>query len=403
MTPVSQKNADTTRTRQDRTRISDKLARSAELPAKGNKILYDSTLPGFGLRVTAKGAKSFVLNYRIKGRERRITIGQYPTWTVLAARKQAEEFRRRIDQGDDPLEERIATREAPTVRDLFERYAEEHLPSKAPRSAADDRSMWEKDILPVLGPKKVAELRPEDCDKLHRAISADRPTRANRVIEVLRKALNLSIRWGWIERNPASGVRRNPEKKRTRYLDRDEIARLVAALEAHPQRNSAEAILFMLYTGCRRGEALSATWEQFDLSARVWVKPAATTKQRREHRVPYSEEVSALLQRRRAASGGTVIFAGRRGAPLVDVKRTWESVRREARLEDVRLHDLRHTFASLLASRGASLPIVGALLGHSQTQTTARYAHLYDDALRDAVDGVSSGIRSFVGRTSEDN
>jgi integrase len=184
---------------------------------------------------------------------------------MLAAREQAEQLRRQIDLGLDPLDERIAERTAPTVRDLFDRYAAEHLPTKAPRSAADDRSMWIKDILPALGPKKVSELRPQDCDKLHRTISLNRPTRANRVTEVLRKALKLAVRWGWNERNPASGGRRNPEPKRARCLGRDDVPRLIAALETHPERTSADALLFMLLTGCRRGEALglsgsSSTW-----------------------------------------------------------------------------------------------------------------------------------------------
>lgn len=389
---ASRSDADTARTQTVRQRLSDKVVRDAEAPPRGNRIIYDADLLGFGLRITAKGARAFVLNYRVKGRERRITIGQYPTWTVLAARKQAEQMRRQVDQGQDPLEERVAERSAPIVRDLFERYAAEHLPTKALRSAADDRSMWLKDILPRLGAKKVGDITTRDCDDLHGAISADRPIRANRVIEVLRKALNLAIRWGWIERNPASGGRRNPEHKRTRYLTRDEVARLMAALEAHSERSSADALLFMLLTGCRRGEALSATWQQFDLEQRVWTKPSAQTKQRREHRVPYSPAVAAILDRRRAEAVGTSIFPGSLGAPLADVRRTWKAVCKTTGLHGVRIHDLRHTFASLLASSGQSLLVVGELLGHTTAQTTKRYAHLYDEALRAATDSVSASL-----------
>lgn len=387
---TSHSNPDTERTQ--RQRLSDKIAKSVEPPAKGNRIIYDADLKGFGLRVTAKGSRSFVLNYWIAGRERRLTIGQYPAWTVLAARKQAEELRRAIDTGADPLAKRQADRAAPTVRDLFERYSEEHLPTKAPRSAADDRSMWVKDILPALAPMKLADLSSQDCDALHRAVSKDRPTRANRVIEVLRKALNLAIRWGWIERNPASGCRRNVEEKRHRYLAREEVSRLVAALEDHPERCSADALLFMLHTGCRRGEALNARWEQFDLDRRLWVKPSAETKQRREHRVPYSSAVGEILSRRRAESGGTHVFPGRLGAPLCDVRRTWKAVCEAVGLKGVRIHDLRHTFASLVASSGQSLMVIGELLGHSTPQTTKRYANLYDDTLRSAAEGVSLSL-----------
>jgi hypothetical protein len=310
MSDISHMIADTVRTQKEKRKLSDQLARDIKPPQSGNQIVYDDRLAGFGLRVTASGARSFILNYRIKGRERRITLGQYPTWTVLAARKQAEQLRRQIDVGIDPLEERIAERTAPTLRDLFNRYADEHLPTKAERSAADDRSMWIKDILPALGNKKVADLNTQDCDELHRAVSSDRPTRANRVIEVLRKALNLAIRWEWIERNPASGGRRNPEAKRTRYLTRSEIGRLIEALEVHPEQASADALLFMLFTGCRRGEALNAKWEQFNLDSRTWTKPSAETKQRREHRVPYSTTVAEILERRRVEASGAYIFHG---------------------------------------------------------------------------------------------
>ena len=393
MSDISHMIADTVRTQKEKRKLSDQLARDLEPPKSGNQIVYDNRLAGFGLRVTASGARSFILNYRFKGRERRITLGQYPTWTVLAARKQAEHLRRQIDTGVDPLEERNAERSAPTLRDLFVRYAEEHLPNKAPRSAADDRSMWIKDILPTLGNIKVADLSTRDCDELHRTVSSDRPTRANRVIEVLRKALNLAIRWGWIERNPASGGRRNPEAKRTRYLTRNEIGKLIEAFDVHPERVSADALLFMLFTGCRRGEALNAKWEQFNLDSRTWTKPSAETKQRREHRVPYSTTVAEILERRRIAASGTYIFPGSVGAPLQEVRRTWKSACEVAGISEVRIHDLRHTFASLVASSGQSLLVVGELLGHSDAQTTKRYAHLYDEPLRDAAECVALALQ----------
>ena len=389
MSKTCHENTDTARTQAYRRKLDDRITRDAPVPARGNRITYDARLPGFGLRVTAAGLRSFVFNYRIKGRERRLTIGHYPTWTVLAARKHAEQLRRAVDLGEDPLQVRITLREAPTVRQLFERYAEEHLPTKAVRSAADDRSMWKNDILPAIGAKKVADLRWEDCDDLHRTISRTRPTRANRVNEVLRKALNLSIRWGWIERNPASGVRRNPEQKRHRYLSRDEVDSLINALEEHPERTSADAILFMLLTGCRKGEALSAKWTQFDLGLQIWTKPSSETKQRREHRVPYSSAAAEILERRRGEAVGTHVFPGSFDAPLHDVRRTWNAVCRAASLRKVRIHDLRHTFASLVASSGQSLLVVGELLGHSSPQTTKRYASLYDESLRAAAEGVS--------------
>lgn len=159
----------------------------------------------------------------------------------------------------------------------------------------------------------------------------------------------------------------------------------------------------MLLTGCRRGEALTATWDQFDLEAGVWTKPSAHTKQRKLHRVPLSGAAVALLQGMRHEAASPFVFPGAPGKPLSCVKRTWEAVGAVAGLEGVRLHDLRHTYASVLVSAGLSLPVIGALLGHTQTQTTARYSHLMDDPLRLATEKAASILANGgQSRTAQD-
>jgi integrase len=259
--------------------------------------------------------------------------------------------------------------------------------------------MWEKIVLPRLGQTRVRDVTHQQIDALHAEVGRTRPVRANRVVEVLRKAFNLAIRWGWRTDNPASGVHRNQEERRARYLTAAEIARLSEALAAHPERVSANAIKLLMLTGARRGEVLTARWEMFDLVAGVWVKPSAHTKQRKEHRVPLSAPALQLLRDMRTAGADTYVFPGRHGGPLTDVKRTWQSVTAGAGIRDCRLHDLRHTYASLLASAGLSLPIIGALLGHTQTQTTARYSHLQDDPLRAATEHVGSVINAYINGT----
>jgi integrase len=405
--------------------LTDRVIRALPSPNRGAVITYDADVAGFGIRVTANAVRSFVLNYVVHGRERRMTIGRFPTWSATAAREQAKSLRRKIDGGIDPLDEQAAqteaaeaARAAPTLQDLFDRYAAEHLPRKAPRSAADDRSMWQKLVLPRLSSMKVAEVSPADIDALHAAVSAAHPIRANRVVEVVRKAFSLANRWGWRADNPAAGVHRNREAPRARYLSPPELLRLSEALSSHPERVSANAIRLLMLTGARRSEVLNARWEMFDLEGGVWVKPSAHTKQRREHRVPLSRPAVELLRQIKASSVGPYIFAGPRGKPLTDLKRTWLTVCRRAGLAElvptrnrrgqvlvgeggqpilaprptVRLHDLRHTYASVLASQGLSLHIIGALLGHTQPQTTARYAHLLDDPLRAATERVAAVI-----------
>jgi hypothetical protein len=188
--------------------------------------------------------RAFVLNYVVAGRERRLTIGRFGTWSAAAARAEAKALRRKVDAKIDPMEERkvqedgaAAERAAPTVQDLYERYKNEHLPRKRPRSAADDKTMWEKLILPRLGTMKVSAVRSEDIDALHAEIGATRPVRANRVVEIIRKAFNLAIRWGWRNDNPARGFHRNQEEKRARYLSVSEILKLSEALAAHTEKS----------------------------------------------------------------------------------------------------------------------------------------------------------------------
>ena len=371
-----------------------------------------------------------MVDYRAGGRQRRFTIGAYPDWSVQAARQAAKELKREVDAGFDPMGERHSERAAPTLQDVWQRYQAEHLPHKAPRAQRDERSIWEKIILPRLGKLKLSAIDHAAIDSLHRDITTIRgtPVRANRTIETLRKAFNLAIRWNWCERNPASGVRKNTEDKRSRYLNKTEIAALVQALNNHSEPMSVNAIKLLMLTGARRGEVLGATWAMFDFDNGVWTKPSAHTKQRRLHRVPLSGPALRLLAEmkeeaaRKARKDGVLmspyVFPGTDGKPLTDIKRTWASVCLKAGLSEqvpkrvrngkppkgkdgklvmiaqpsVRMHDLRHSFASILVSAGASLPLIGQMLGHTQVQTTQRYAHLYDDPLRKAAEAVGEVV-----------
>jgi integrase len=199
----------------------------------------------------------------------------------------------------------------------------------------------------------------------------------------------LAIRWGWRSDNPAKGIERNPEEKRHRYLAGDELGRLTAALAEHEDQQAANIIRLLLLTGARRGEVQAAKWEQLDLTAGVWVKPGSTTKQKTLHRVPLSGPARQLLAdlRVKAAKDAQYVFPGRGGeGHRIEIKGDWAAICKAANISAARMHDLRHTYASVLASAGLSLPVIGALLGHSQPATTARYSHLFDDPLRVATE-----------------
>ena len=383
-------------------RITDKLVKGLTQPKAGNQIVYDDRVPGFGIRITARGATAFVLNYRnLEGRERRYTIGPYPTWSVEAARRRARELKRQIAGGSDPLETKVAARKAPTIADLAGLYLTDHLPRKRPSSQAEDKAIIAKIIKPRIGNRKVAAVTHADINRLHREISKATPTRANRIVALLSKMFSLAIKEGWRADNPCRGIERNPEEKRHRYLSSEELGRLTMALNECQDARAAGVVRLCLLTGCRRGEALAATWDQFDLDVGTWVKPGATTKQKTEHRAPLSDaSVTLLTSILEAAPKGEdgepvsrYVFPGKTpDVPLTNIRDAWQAIRVAAGIPDVRLHDLRHTYASILASAGLSLPVIGALLGHTQPATTARYTHLFDDPLRKATDIVGAVV-----------
>lgn len=368
-----------------------------EAPATGNRIYYDDDVKGFGLRVTSAGARAFILNYRVNGRERRYTIGRHPDFSVTAAREVATKLKRQIQQGHDPCAEQHADRSAPTVADLAAYYIERHLPKK--RTAETDRQTIDKVLLPKLGRRKVAEITFADIDALHHKITgAGTPIRANRVVALLSKMFSLAVKKDWRSDNPARGVERNEENRRERVLSDDELARLTKTLDAWPDQEAANAIRLLLYTGARRGEVLSAEWKQFDLEVRTWTKPSAHTKTKKTHTVPLSDAAMAVLsnmhdERARSGKLSPYLFPARGGeGHRVDLKKPWAAICEAAGIEDLHVHDLRHSFASILVASGASLPMIGRLLGHTQVSTTQRYAHLNVDPLRQLVEKVGAVV-----------
>lgn len=368
-------------------------------PGPGKKtrcrVFYDQEVSGFGVQINASGGRSFILNYSFHGRERRKTIGIAKDWRTASARTEAKRLRRLIDLGTDPMAEIDAKRGAPTVRDLCARYVEEHLPKKRPNAAFDDRSMIEQDILPALKHRRVPEVMFSDVDALHRAITKRAPYRANRAVALLSKMFSLSIKWGWRSDNPCKGVERNPEERRELFLTPDDIEVLWSWLEHHQDQQAANIIKLLLLTGARSGEVMSMRWANLDLDGGVWTKPAGTTKQAREHRVPLSPPSVALLRDIRPK-----IFAGVfpiKGGYRKDIRPTWRCVRQVLGRSELRLHDLRHTYASILASAGLSLPVIGALLGHTQATTTHRYSHPFDEALRKATQQVAEIVQLKTG------
>lgn len=415
-------------------RITDKLVKSLKTPDAGRqRIVFDAgpdRIKGFGVRVNGMsmrnpdGARSFILEYWLGGAQRRFTIGRYPTWSVEAARREAKVLRKRIDQGDDPLAARATTRKAPTVKDLCNRYEIEHLPGKADGTKARDREMIRKDVLPALGKRKVVDIHHGDAKALHRKITdapRNAPVRANRVLSLVSRLFNLASipkegetePWRTpLQPNPAKGVERNPEAGRDRFFSEAEIDRIATALTEYPGEHVANMLRFVMLTGARPDEAIKATWDQVDIEAGTWTKPAHYTKQRKLHRVPLTPAATELLQQARGVVDADCpyLFPGRKTKargwqPIKQYRSAWGWIRDKAELEPdaegraARVYDLRHTFAATGAGQGLSLYIIGALLGHTTARTTERYAHLADDPLRQAAEKIGGAIANAGKKT----
>jgi integrase len=388
----------------DKRHLTDAVVKRLRTPKKGKEITLDDEVTGFGARITAAGARSYVLRYTTRaGRERTYTIGDATVWKTTDARAKAKELRRDIEDGGDPLADIEDERSAPTVWQLCDRFEAEHLPRKRPRTAEDYRRMLRIHVRPHFGQHtKVADVRFEDVDALHRRITKAGSTyAANRCIAVLSKMFSLAVRWRMRSDNPVRGIEKNPESKRKRYLSADELVRITGALAKYQDRQAADIVRLLLLTGCRRGEAMAARWADLDLSTGVWSKPGSTTKQRTDHVVPLSAPARQLLAEiaERHASEhpkkplGEYVFPGNGGhSHVVEIKRPWRHICKAAGITGLRVHDLRHSYASQLASGGASLPLIGALLGHSNPSTTHRYAHLFDDPQRAATEKVGAII-----------
>lgn len=387
----------------------------ATQPQARDVILWDSEVPGFGLKVTPRGRKSYFLYYRTQsGQQRRPTIGLHGAIKPEAARDIARRWLLEVTNGQDPSKDRTAGREAPTVKELASRYLEEHAePRKKDSSIRNDRRLLAVHIVPSIGKTKVASVTRSDIAKLHHSLRTT-PYEANRVLALCSKMFQLAERWGLRPdaSNPARNIDRFREKARERYLSDAEMARLWEVLNSDEARGnvSADALLafkLLILTGRRLGEILSLRWEWVDLEARTMTLPDTKTG---VLSVPLAAVAVQLLEQHRTRSKplperGYVVRGQKKGAHLVNAQKPWRFVRKMAGLDDVRIHDLRHTYASRAVELGMSLPMIGKLLGHSQPATTARYAHLAQDPVRWAAASVEERIllsqkSTFGGRGS---
>ena len=364
-------------------KLTKKLIDAAPFPKQGQMFLRDVEVRGLALRITT-GAKAFVFEKKINGRARRFTLGPYGAVTVEAARKMAQEKIGEAAKGDDPAEARRQRRQATTWADLEELYLERHGIHK--KSLKDDVSLLNRHLAQWRTRRLTTITKAEVCTRHAEMGAAGHKTAANRMVALVRSMFNLSADWGvYAGGNPAARVKWFKEIPRERFVTPDELPRLWEALKNEPNPFVRVAFLVGLLTGARRNEVLGMKWADLDMSQGLWTIPA--TKTNRTHIVPMPRPALAMIQQLPRLENNPFVFCGRWGkSHLVNVSKPWRRIRKEAGLDDVRIHDLRRTLGSWLVAAGASLPLIGKALGHSQPSTTAIYARLQLDPVRLALE-----------------
>ncbi len=361
----------------------------------------DGGIRGFGLRIHPSGRKNFVLKYRTRNRRRRqLVLGDYGTLTLKQARERARRELVKVVEGEDPLAERERSIRSETVAQLAELYLERHaVPKKKPKSIDEDRRMLRTHVVPRLGRLKVEDVTRRDVGDLHHALRAT-PYAANRVVALVSKMFSLAEKWGLRPdgSNPCRHVERFPEEQRERYLLGAELESLAEVLEAADQGrygpHVVAAIRLLVLTGCRLREILHLRWDQVDFEKRLLRLPDSKDGTKLVYLNAPALEVLSSIPR---TAGFVYVVEGRKpAAPRSDLNGPWRRIRKQAGIEDVRIHDLRHTHAATGAGLGLSLPMIGKLLGHTLPTTTARYAHLAVEPMHQAADLIGAELAASM-------
>ena len=387
--------------------------------AKSGETIWDAKLSGFGLRVTEKGAKSYVLKYRAHGRQRWLTIGRHghpmpvelaaakgAVWTPDSAREEAIRQLGRVAAGADPAHEKQAARKAETLSEFSKRYVRDHIEAHSKASTArESKRLLNAHVLPSLGHIRLLDMSAHDAAQFHKGLSKT-PYLANRCLALVSHMLTTAERWGVCPGGSTvcRYVQKFKEQARKRYLSPKETAALgqalTAAETAKANVHGLAIIRLLALTGARRGEIEALRWAEVDFDRSALHLGDSKTGAKT---IPLAPAALAILSSVKRQEGAVWVFPASSGeGHYQGLGKLWRAVRQEAGLDDVRLHDLRHTFASFGAAGGFSLPVIGALLGHKQAATTQRYAHLANDPVAEAAKRVGGDIAAALGEPSKE-
>lgn len=389
-------------------RITKTLVESIPTPDTRPSFAWDDKISGFGIKVLPSGKRKYVLKYRTHGgragRQRWLGLGMHGPVTAEQARVLAQRALAVVADGGDPQGARQSVAAAPTLAHVWDRYERDHLPLKKPSTKRNYQTIWNDRLKPAFGKYRLEEIRRAEVDAFHKKLS-DTPYQANRTLALLSKLMNLAEEWEWREgTNPCRHISKFRERARQRFLSIEEIravreasAKLVAQKEI--TAHAANILELLLLTGARSGELASAEWAWVDWGLQMIALPDSKSGAKT---IYLSKDAVAVLRDQHARSKGQpYIYPGRSaGKHIHNLRKPWARICKEVGLEGVRVHDLRHTAASLALGSGTSLAIVGRLLGHTQVQTTLRYSHLDKDPALRAADLIGQQVRGAA--TGED-
>jgi integrase len=409
-------------------RITKRLVNTLK-PTMSDFTVFDTVLVGFGVRVRATGGMSYIVQYKGgTGRgapTRRVTLGGVGKMTPEQARKAAEKVLGSVASGEDPAADKRRERRNLPLADVIPVFLQDHMEAKRKAStAAAYRDLLERIVRPSIGHMKASAVTRQDIARLHSSLR-ETPVTANRALAAISSLYTFASKAGYVVEgyNPAQGIEKYPEKARERFLSKEELTRLGDALregetiglpyevdDTKPKAKHAPkadkrrvkldpyaiaAVRLLILTGARLREILDAQWQHVDFERGILFLPDSKTGRKPLYLNAPAMQVLASLPR---VEGNPHIIAGMKdGAPRADLKKPWAAVTKAARLEGLRIHDLRHSFASVGAGAGHGLPILGKLLGHMQAATTHRYAHLDADPMRRAAEAIGATIAAAMG------
>lgn len=395
-------------------KISKSIVDKAK-PKNTDYIIWDEGVPGFGVRIYKSGVKSYVFQYRKGKRTRRIALGKHGVLTPSKARYKAIEFWNDVNGGGDPSADRYKVNSQINMSELCDQYLIEGCSHKKPSTLATDKGRINRHIKPLLGSLKASEVSSDDVHKfMHDIISGktatDQKTKsrgrarvtggkgtASRTVGLLGGIFSFAIQKGLRPDNPVRLVKKPKDQKRERFLSDEELKLLFKFLNEPVgvalNPNVVPALKLLLLTGCRKSEILELKWNYIDFKNSYLRLPDSKTG---EKKVPLNDYSIQTLEKLPHVKGNQYVFASSNDDHYKGLQKGWQKVRTHLNMEDVRIHDLRHSFATMLASQGASLLLIGKMLGHSDPKTTQIYAHLVDKEALAATQTVSDSLQRLL-------